>query len=1191
MLVPSTARLFRQRRFSLLVLCGLLAASGIAAFAAEPDKSLSEDDIRWREKMGWNPQVHDSRRLDAVTKILARAPYAYYPSANEIELLFDYTEVIKPLSDKVYDHPNMKRLDNEQAVKTLPADLPAEPPTAITLRVLPAEGGDAVFTQSIPLDAAGRGYGRFTLPAFVKGTYRVEYDLGGGRVIRSNRPFTRSFFEFEGNDIGEIHDVFAPFTPVEVEGRTVAVVDRRYTLNPQGLFQSVVAKDRDLLAEPMRLVVELADGRQVEWKPAGQAGGVAGRATHPDTAVFQCAARGDGLGLESWVTIEEDGCAKVEMQLGPDATGGKKVAIRRAWLRMALKESEAPLCHMVGLNSMRHNYAGNVPRGGTITWINQPWRPGRFEVKPFDGPPPDEYEVWDGRQQMHWGSEFWNFTPYVWLGAEERGLAWFGDHTAGYETDGQRGIQRLRIEPGKVVLHVELIQQPVTLDAPRTFVFGLQGSPTKPMMDGWRGYAVPGGGGMSVVVWGGYNCASHYPDPKDWRIVEKIVSARDPEVNKNVWKGPFKEFFETLDTQRQFPDLKVLGREDWLKNVLGFASRSRRSPNGITVYYEEFQTSGLHPETYEYMDEWDLGSWCRFRKFNFEGKPYPDSRGWGPEARTANQESWRDFAVYYADEWMKRGVGIYYDNTMPHTDFNRFTLRQPGVDWQSCLWGHREYFRRVWKRSRELMAKGLTPIDPYDPANPRPMRLHIVGHVTNCQVLPYTTWWDATLGVESPGQWLPDTIPPRSPEEQQRIDKRGFVVLGGPSKDNPGQALPYPPDYLRAMEMGRMAGLISHSRHSLRSDDAFGGLGVGYGSTDKPPEDVAYHRRLSDKAMNLVHEIRGGGSPYDHDDLRTMMAAFELFGYGQPATTIHNYWSEKPFLKVGNPAIKWIALERPAAGPGEPVLALLQSYDAEACSTGLDLPKGTAVLDLFTRQLAPASEPLHFAADYGTRLVLLGDRGRLASLAWAEGVVLRGDFELGLPPGWKSRGAAAPQIVTDPQDSANHVLRITPAHPSQHFVSGETAGDETLSLRFRLPALTEKPPYPQFYGVLQLLKRQVGGWPKQSGQMLQVGIQNNKDGNPALALTYTTRREGTIEPFGNVTTDRLAETGTLVPLDDAWHTLSVTVAGTRHTLAIDGVELFSGETDVTDGGALVIGPGWGSWSPGFIDIDELVVRR
>ncbi len=1180
------------RRWIPVVLLLLRAGCCTAVEAAEP-AALSEDDIRWREKMGWNPQVHDSRRFDELQRILARGSYAYYPYTNEIELLFDYAEIIKPLPDTIHDHPNMKQADAEDLVKTLPPDLPKEPPAMVTLRVRPAAGGEPVFTQAIPLDAAGRGYGLFTLPTLARGTYRVEYDLGGGRVIGSNRLLTRSFFEFEHNDIGKTHEVFAPFTPVEVTGPTVSVVERTYTLNPQGLFASMVAKGRELLAEPMQLVVELADNRQVAWKPAGPSGGVSGRATHPDTAVFQTAAWGDGLDLRSRITVEEDGCAKVEMNLGPTASDGKGVAIKRAWLRMAVKESESPLCHMVGMNSMRHNYAGQVPRGGRITWINQPWRPARFEVEPFVGKAPAEYEVWDGRQLMHWGNEFWNFAPYVWLGAEERGIAWFGDHTAGYETDGQRGIQRLRIEPGKVVLHVELIQQPVMLDAARTFVFGLQGSPTKPMMDGWRGYAVPGGGGMQVVVWGGYNCSSHYPDPKDWRIVEKIVSARDPEVNKNVWQGEFKAFFEQLDTQRQFPELTVLGHESWLKSVLGFASRSRVHRNGITVYYEEFQTNGTHPESVEYMDEWDLGSWCRFRKFNYDGKPYPDSRGWGPEARTANQESWRDFAVYYADEWMKRGVGIYYDNTMPHTDRNRFTLRQerPGLDWQSSLWGHREYFRRVWKRSRELMAKGLTPIDPYDPADPRPMRLHIVGHVTNCQVIPFTTWWDATLGVESPGQWLPDTIPTWSAEEQQRIEKRGFLVLGGPSKDNPGQPLPYPRDYLRAMEMGRMAGLISHSRHSLRSDDAFGGLGVGYGSTDKPPADVAYHRRLSDKAMNLVHEIRGGAGGYDHDAIRTMEAAFARFGYGTPETRVHNYWDEKPFLRVANPQIAWIALEQAAAGPGAPVLVLLQSYSAEACSTTLDLPPGTAMLDLFTRQLAAADEPLLFAADYGTRLVLLGDRSRLVPLAWGEGVTLRGDFELGLPPGWKSQGEAAPKIVTDPEDSANHVLRVTPGHPSQNVVSGTTAGDYGLSLRFRLPPLTSKPPYPQFYGVLQMLHRQVGNWPKQNGQTLQLGIQNGKDGKPALALTYATRREGEIVPFTTVSIDRLTETGRLVPLDTEWHTLSLKVVGTQHTVAIDDVELFSGETDVTDGGGLVIGPGWGDWSPGFIDIDELVVKK
>jgi hypothetical protein len=1200
--------------FILLSGASILTGPAIAQKAPAAHEVLSEDDLLWREKMGWNPQVHDTGTLQELDKILARAPYAYYPYSNELEVLFDYKQAIKPLSDQVFEKmPHMRRLDREDLVKTLPDHLPEQSPASITVRVLTVDSDKVILERAIALDEKGRGHGLFKMPKLAKGTYRVEYDLGGGAVIKSNRHFTRRYFEFEHNTIGEMHEVYAPFTPVEVDGNKVSVVDRTYTINAQGLFDNVISKGRELLAEPMQLVIELENGETVEWGTGLFSDGVKGKSTHPDEAVFTCESKSSRFTIHASLLIQEDGCAKITMTLAPEKSEiqNPKSKIKRAYLRMALKESEAPLCHMIGMNSMRHNYAGKVPRGGKINWIMQSWRPARFEVEAFDGPAPEQYEVWDGRQQMHWGREFWNFNPYVWLGAEERGLAWFGDHTAGYETDGERGIQRLRIEPGKVVLHVELIQTPVALDAPRTFTFGLQASPTKPMMEDWRGYDVPGGGGMSVVVWGGYNCASHYPDPKDWRIVEKVVSARDPEVNKNVWQGDFKAFFEEMNKQREFPELKIHGHEEWLANVLGFASRSRGSPNGITVYYEEFQTSGLHPESYEYMDEWDLGSWCRFTMYNYEAKPFTDSRGWGPAARTANQASWRDFAVYYANEWMKRGVGIYYDNTMPHTDRNRFNLRGQGVDWQSSIWGHRDYFRRVWKQSRYLMANGLTPVDPYDPKNPRKMRLHIVGHVTNTQLLPYTTWWDATLGIEAPGQWIPENI-----NESKIYDqKRDFTWVPGPSTNSPGEALPYPPDYLRAMEMGRMAGLISHSRHLLRSEDAFGGLGISYGSATKPSEEVIYHRTISDRAMNLVHEIRGGGgNPYEHDHIRTLLAAFSDFGYGKPDVTVHNYWAEDPFLKVSNEKIKWIALERfqvsgvsvqekksGAAVASDPetrnltpdtVLALLQSYDAKACETRIDLPKGTVLLDLFTRRLQPGNQPVEFVADYGTRLFLIGSRDALAPLAWADDMLLRGDFEFGLPPFWSSRGEVAPKIVADPAKPGNHVLRVTPGHPSQNHVSGKTEGDYELSFRFRLPALTNNPPYAGFYGFLQVLHRQVGSWPKQNGQTLALGIQNNAKGEAALAATYATRREGTVEAFANVTTDRLKETGALVPLDTAWHILTLTVQGNRQTLSIDGIELFSGETDVTGGGALVLGPGWSGWAGGlpYADVDELVVR-
>ncbi len=1161
-------------------------------------QELSDDDRLWRERIGYNPQVHGTLPQTSDDDVIGRLPYAYYPTPNQIEVMFDFAAAVKQLLEGVV--------------------APAAPPSELRVVVYPLAGAEPVASQRIVLDERGRGHGLFTLPKLAAGVYRVEYAFGGV-VLPASRTFRRSYFAFEGCTLGSEHKVYAPFTPVVVQGRTVSVVERSYTVNAQGLFDSVVSQGREMLAAPMALVVELENGERVSWSDDR----VAGQALHPDTAVFETAAQGSGLGVQGSVTVEEDGCAKIELTLRPEADRQQSAApdsnrqqatglgVTRAWLEIALKESEAPLCHLVGMNSMRHNYAGHVPRGGRIVWLNQPWRPARFEVEPFpEGEIPASYEVWDATRNMHWGSQRWDFAPYVWLGAEERGLAWFGDHVQGYARAGGRGIQRLAIEPGRVVLRVELIQKPVLLDAPRTFEFGLQASPTKPMRPDWRGHQVPGGGGMSVVVWGGFNCSSKYPVNNDWSIVDKIMEGRQTGKVDTA-------FFEAKVVEHGLQNAKA-NNEPWLKSVLHFAGREagRGPKQGTTVYFEEHQTNGNKPEMIEYMDEWADTTWSRFRYYQYSGyqqTPRVVEKGtWGPEVRSANSASHRDFVVYYANEWMRRGVGIYYDNTYPMIDYNRQHFDGRDIRWSSSIWGHREYYKRVWKRSRELMASGESPLP-----------LHIVGHVTNCQVLPYTTWWDATLGVESPGQWAPE--PGLSPEQRQKsLDQWGFVILPTPKVGAAGQALPYPPDYLRAMECGRMAGLIPHYRHLLRSEDAFGGIGIGYGATDKPKEEIVRHRQLSDKAMGLVHEIRGGGSAYDHDDIRTLMDAFAEFGYGKPEVRVHNYWDEPPFLAVDNPEVKWIALERrseagfrgqgkeadesevggqrseggsgnqaPSTKHQEPVLALLQSYAAEACEVRIAWAPGAAVLDLFTRRLVDAGVPLAMPEDYGTRLLLVGDPALLAPQAWADGVLLQADFEFGLPPGWRSRGGGAPRIVADSATPGNRVLRIVPGHPSQNVVQGQTAGDYELSFRFRLPELAEKPPHRQFYGFLQLLHRQVGGWPKQSGQVLSLGVQLDGDGQPVLGISYGTRRDGQDETFQAVATNRFGEVGKLVPLDAGWHTIGIAVRGQRHTLAVDGIELFSGETDVTNGGALVLGPGWSSWPDGipYVEIDDLVCRR
>lgn len=1173
-------RLFRQTFCTLGVMC-----LGIVSYAAASKvETLTEDDLRWREKIGFNPQVHGSVDNSSDAEVFARVPYAYYPYAKELEVVFDAAAARQLLPNgaatpsgelKTLNVSVFPTVIEPERLKEMPFFFAPPPNAAVDL-------DHAVATGTIALDGSGRGHGVIKLPDLPAGNYRVEYEFGGAKLTAA-KTFRRTHFEWENCTYGTEHKVYAPFTPVKVDGNKVSVVDRSYTVNALGLFDSVVSKGRELLAEPMKLVVETAAGQRVEWQAGGWLSrGVKGKAVYPDLAEFETSAQSAICNLKSKISIEEDGCAKVTLTLYPEPR--TLAPIRRAWLEIALKNSESPLCHLVGMNSMRHNYAGKVPRGGKITWLMQPWRPARFEVEPFAGTAPDSYQVWETRQQMNWGmrdpKEQWNFAPYIWLGAEERGLAWFGDHTGGYVTDGKSSIQRLFIESGKVVLRVELIQQPVTLDKPRTFEFGLQASPTKPMQAEWRGHQVPGGGGMPVVVWGGFNCADKVPANKDWTIVDKIMEGRQTGKADYAWFAEYAKTNYTFisegggakpGTLRRIPleQAKANG-QPWLTALDHFVGRAAglRPGEGATVYFEEHQTNGQYPEVAEFMDEWSDGTFARYRYFD-----HPKT--WGPEIRSANPASYRDFAVFYANEWMKRGVGIYYDNTYPQVDGNRAHFQGRDITWSSSIWGHRAYYKRVWKRSRELMATGQTPLP-----------LHTVGHVTNCQVLPFTTWWDATLGVESPGQWQPDPMP--SAEERARqLVEWSFLILPTPKKEAAGQALPYPPDYLRAMECGRMAGLIPHYRHLLRSEDAFGGIGISYGSTaqGKDPKERE-HRYLSDAAMGLVHEIRGGAvGVYDNPTVGAMRRAINDFGYGRPNVTVHNYWAKKPFTTVANAAVKWIAMTRAEAPFG---LLLLQSYSPEAISTTVRFPEGKIFIDAETREEFKAGSDgtvkVDISPDYGTRLFyVLRSAEEPKLLSTTPGTVMVDDFELGMGYRLNIHGKGI-EMVPDSVYASNHVLRIAPGHPSQNMLRSQGVilpGDSELSFRFRISEL------PEGVGTCGLLH--IGYRDDQSRRYaFGLGLNRAKDGKTSwtVAKPLLSLDGGKNEGYQSV----LSSIEPVASVDTGWHTLAIRFKGKNQQILLDGVKVCEGEDDRIQGGGFSLSPGWGWTLPiKYVEIDDLRV--
>ncbi len=105
----------------------------------------------------------------------------------------------------------------------------------------------------------------------------------------------RQRFEWEGNTLGITDEVFPFFEPLKAEGRAVSPVLRTYTMNEQGLWDSVVAKGRELLAGPIRYVAVTEDGRELPWT----GGEVALAAAEPHEVVYQASATSAAVGIEA----------------------------------------------------------------------------------------------------------------------------------------------------------------------------------------------------------------------------------------------------------------------------------------------------------------------------------------------------------------------------------------------------------------------------------------------------------------------------------------------------------------------------------------------------------------------------------------------------------------------------------------------------------------------------------------------------------------------------------------------------------------------------------------------------------------------------------------------------------------------------------------------------------------------------
>jgi hypothetical protein len=668
--------------------------------------------------------------------------------------------------------------------------------------------GHEVARQDGVLDALEHFW---TVPDLPDGKYRLAataITTDGKQLPGESVTLRRRRFPWEGKSLGLESEVHAPFEPVRVEGRTARVVGREYTLNDLGLPERILSAGRDLLAGPVALRCRTGSA-EVSWKPAaGQFASV-----RPDLAVYKGGAAAQAVRVEVTSSLEEDGCLKVAMTLAP---GEKPAEVERLWLEIPLTAAEAPLMHVVTAG-LRQNYSGAVPAGTGA--------------------------VWDSRKAHQYQRWLNAFVPYIWLGSPNRGLAWFAENDRGWITkkSPDEPIQELVREGDRLVLRVYLVNTPTVIRKQHELVFGLQASPTKPMPADWRQRVPHAPGGLAVVPWGGLQCASQGPFRDDWQIVDKILECRTGKPFDREW---FQRYF---DQHRPPP---AHGNWPWLDAVGHFAQRAKDvgPSRPLAVYQEEMRGCCTRPEWAVFQDEW-TSSPHRFQRDEVTDRVFKDGYdSLGNFDEITFPKSYQDFGCSIANEWLRRGVSLYWDNTYPYCSANTRTTAAYATEdgrVQPCMiiWNQREYAKRVWRLVQQWRKK-------------RPEPLEFTLHMTNTLLLPVHTWGTVNLDHE---------LATREP---------------------------FSPEWLQTETVGLQVGNLPLSLYAL--------TGPGQPALEGMP---AEEKRLVEWGMRAVHEIGRDGA---------METVLQKFGYGTPAATVHNYWADKPALRLKPSPVKWLLMDKPA---------------------------------------------------------------------------------------------------------------------------------------------------------------------------------------------------------------------------------------------------------------------------------------
>lgn len=269
--------------------------------------------------------------------------------------------------------------------------------------------------------------------------------------------------------------IINPWEPISVEAQesccAVSVWDRKYTIDNDVLFTSIISQGNEILSSPIRLV-GLENGEEIKWTE--QSPFVMSESD--EEAVLCCSQESSTFIINTALKIEYDGYCDIDIKITPrgktvaevfgvDKIKPNEYSLDRLWLEIPLKKQYARLFHY-------------------------------WPYYPTSANP-----LYDGKEEPHTSvcmsreipcSMTMPFKSLLWFGTEKQGLCWFAESDKNWEPEDVNNAIEVIDSEEEILVRFHLVDntikawKPVGNRAknytysPISFKMGLQATPVKP---------------------------------------------------------------------------------------------------------------------------------------------------------------------------------------------------------------------------------------------------------------------------------------------------------------------------------------------------------------------------------------------------------------------------------------------------------------------------------------------------------------------------------------------------------------------------------------------------------------------------------------------------------------------------------------------------------------------------------------